>query len=670
MTTPVNASEAKGDDAVHRVSAPAGPAERAELLVALGERAFPDLTDTEQDVLRAAAHGRVCDVAREEDETLDEDAEWGCWEAWPERRKVRGTLIRWVCTEPSAIALIDPRGVRVRNAFITGESCPEEGGMTVDLSDVSVPFTLALQGCALPHTLALERTKLRLLDIRYSFCAGIRASSLIVESGVWMHHVSSRGCVVLREGVIGGSLLISDGSFACARDGDGEPVGDPSSIVADGLKVGSNVLLDEGFTADARVSLLSVDIGGNLRCAGGSFACAKDKNGNPIGEPHSIRADGIKIGGNVLLIDGFTADGMVRFLDGDIRGNFQCSDGSFACARAIDGEPVGQPRSLNVNGLKVGANVTLSNGFNANGEVALIGACIGGDLDLIGGSFACARYRKRDPSPRPRSLIAQGLIVGRFSFFSEASFPDDEIVDLTTANLGHLVDDESSWPDQLLLTGTKYDSILAKSPLDAKRRLEWLARHDRTVKGFGQKGFDPQPYHQLASVLRRQGHEKWADQILTRAAWKRIGPAFRELWDNNEHGLKRWRLRGQACVTWIGRWILGLVVGHGYNRARPLAWLAGFVLLGWIVFSVNAQTAPLERRMQPTQSLALKEWSRRGYADVWVNKYPDYSPLTYSLDTFLPLVNLHQDQYWTPRTWWVKRLYLPFHVISGWVVTT
>ncbi|MCH9058330.1 MAG: hypothetical protein IIB55_06865 [Planctomycetes bacterium] len=163
------------------VGAPAGPAERAELLVTLGERAFPDLTDTEREVLRAAAHGRVCDLAREGDETFDKGAEWGCWEAWPDRRKVRGTVIRWVCTEPSATAMVDPRGLRVHNAFIIGEAGPEDDGMTVDLSDVSVPFPLALPGCALPHTLVLERARLRSLDLRFSRCAGLRASSLSVE---------------------------------------------------------------------------------------------------------------------------------------------------------------------------------------------------------------------------------------------------------------------------------------------------------------------------------------------------------------------------------------------------------------------------------------------------------------------------------------------------------
>lgn len=34
------------------------------------------------------------------------------------------------------------------------------------------------------------------------------------------------------------------------------------------------------------------------------------------------------------------------------------------------------------------------------------------------------------------------------------------------------------------------------------------------------------------------------------------------------------------------------------------------------------------------------------------------------------LVNLHQESNWTPRDGWVKSLYLPLHIIMGWLVTT
>ncbi|MEM9374161.1 MAG: hypothetical protein AAGA55_11005 [Planctomycetota bacterium] len=86
--------------------------------------------------------------------------------------------------------------------------------------------------------------------------------------------------------------------------------------------------------------------------------------------------------------------------------------------------------------------------------------------------------------------------------------------------------------------------------------------------------------------------------------------------------------------------------------------------------------------MQPTQGLAVKAQEALNSDDTspdaekakaeaaWVDEYPAFRPIAYSADAFLPLVNLHQETYWTPSNWFVKSVYLPFHIISGWVVTT
>ena len=119
--------------------------------------------------------------------------------------------------------------------------------------------------------------------------------------------------------------------------------------------------------------------------------------------------------------------------------------------------------------------------------------------------------------------------------------------------------------------------------------------------------------------------------------------------------------------------LYGMVAGHGYNRTRPLYWMLGFILFGALVFSdfdphdfVSASD-PSPGAMQQTQGLALKDAA--GGAS-WIADYPAFRPIAYSADAFLPLVNLHQETYWTPRDGWVKSLYLPVHILMGWVVTT
>lgn len=56
--------------------------------------------------------------------------------------------------------------------------------------------------------------------------------------------------------------------------------------------------------------------------------------------------------------------------------------------------------------------------------------------------------------------------------------------------------------------------------------------------------------------------------------------------------------------------------------------------------------------------------------------HPEFSPLIYAVDSFLPIVDLHQESYWLPRengwagSWgWVK-IYLWFHIAFGWILTT
>ncbi len=142
----------------------------------------------------------------------------------------------------------------------------------------------------------------------------------------------------------------------------------------------------------------------------------------------------------------------------------------------------------------------------------------------------------------------------------------------------------------------------------------------------------------------------------------------------------------------------GAVVGHGYAHFRPLWWLIGMWVLGTILFSV-----PAGPTMQPTQGIALREWSQNSvtpsrkplppwqWSDAngfvawflghptggWLGDYPKFHPVVYSLDAFLPLVDFHQEEYWTPIDgpilswrWIVKNVYLPIHIAMGWIVAT
>ena len=68
-----------------------------------------------------------------------------------------------------------------------------------------------------------------------------------------------------------------------------------------------------------------------------------------------------------------------------------------------------------------------------------------------------------------------------------------------------------------------------------------------------------------------------------------------------------------------------------------------------------------------------------------VDEYQTFNAFIYSLDAFIPIVNLHQQNYWLPdtnkgrilkilgiQTRWgsLLRIYLWVHICLGWIITS
>ncbi len=91
-----------------------------------------------------------------------------------------------------------------------------------------------------------------------------------------------------------------------------------------------------------------------------------------------IFADGLKSNGNVSLRDGFKAEGEVRLLGARVDGNLECDNSQFINLGA---------KALSADGLNVAGSVLLRNGFKAQGEVGLREAVVGGGLECDNGQF-------------------------------------------------------------------------------------------------------------------------------------------------------------------------------------------------------------------------------------------------------------------------------------------
>ena len=132
-----------------------------------------------------------------------------------------------------------------------------------------------------------------------------------------------------------------------------------NALAAARMKVGGNMHFD-GFTAAGTVRLTGADITGWLECRDAQLKC-RDQPG------YALYARGVRVGGDLLLRGNFTADGAVRLTGADIAGRLRCSG-----ARLTGQDQAGN--GLLADKVKVGGDVVLEGGFTADGAVRLTGA--------------------------------------------------------------------------------------------------------------------------------------------------------------------------------------------------------------------------------------------------------------------------------------------------------
>jgi hypothetical protein len=243
------------------------------------------------------------------------------------------------------------------------------------------------------------------------------------------------------------------------------------------------------------------------------------------------------------------------------------------------------------DGLKVDGSVFLRNGFKAQGAVSFFGAKIRGYLGLTG-----------------------------------VDSTEEMILDLRSAKIGTLYSDQESWPapGQLLLRGLEYAEISHESPIDSQSYIEWLRRQD---------GFSPQPYEQLAKVLRESGDGAGARDVLVA---------------KNKDKADRTKL---TRAEWFWYRFFGPLIGYGHRPwlAIPLALV--IILFGSVFFKEGYSHGLVT---PPSDSAYAKEGdagvpapgdTNRRISDV----YPVFNSLVYSTDVFVQVVDLRQVKYWLPN---------------------
>jgi hypothetical protein len=128
-----------------------------------------------------------------------------------------------------------------------------------------------------------------------------------------------------------------------------------------------------------------------------------------------------------------------------------------------------------------------------------------------------------------------------------------------------------------------------------------------------------------------------------------------------------------AFVRRLASWTLCLTIDYGYQPLRALAWIVAFVLIGTAAFRRGYTGGVLV----PTDHDAYEVFKKTGQLP---SDYQTFNSFVYALETFIPLIELHQASYWLPipqgdhaQTLYSGRLlrwYLWLHIILGWVFTS
>jgi hypothetical protein len=618
-------------------------------------------------------------------------------------RTVRAEVLRYLLVEDSWP--VHARGVWLTGVGISGD---------LDLANTTLRCPLRLECCYFSSSTPVnfDYASVSVLSIHQCYLAGLSGRTLSVSKYLILSDSTFTGRVWLQDADIGGQFDCRNARLNAAT-GD-----DTFALMADGIKVRGSVDLDEVTTKDGSVRLLGADIGSQLRCSGAQLN-GVDEYGN------ALSADGIRVGGDVYLDQvaspsssggknatadaspgkQLTAAGTVRFPGADIRGQLSCQgaqldkadndgialrldgmkvggdvylDKEFTAAGTVQlsdsvlagtlrfggahlNKPAGDKPALLADGMKVGSDVLFDDGFTATGALSLKSACVAGSLVLkparladdtaLDASGAQVTHNLHwEPRERVNGLVKlEDAVVGELQDFWTG--PDDK------------ERPNAFWPSadkgingNLLLDGFTYTRIGGRKPATPEQRLAWLGSHrkrvrDKDSENREKRGFAPRPYEQLATVYQQAGQDAEAREV-----------AIAQRRDLRRYGDLR-----PSSRAW--NWLFDVTIGYGYRTGRAAI---GLVILYLLVFLASWAAQHQADLIVPAQSIAGLHPVPT--AMTCVTSYPCFSPAGYAVDTVIPLINIHQADFWRPnasvRYGWIFEVLTWAGTAFGWAIAT
>ena len=328
-----------------------------------------------------------------------------------------------------------------------------------------------------------------------------------------------------------------------------------------------------------------------------------------------VYLDGAKIAG-VLNLSGATVEGDLAMAGLQVGQNL--------VMRAADPDyPSRFLKKVNLDRAQIGGGINLSEAI-FEGKLSTDNTHVGTDFtmsrtrrsDLSNGTTASLRLLQVGRTLDLADAVANNLdlsgsrITGELRLVKVAWRGDQKLI-LRNTHTSVLHYSGSAWPEQVVLDGFTYERLggIGESSDDetgqaSRDDFEWIKKN---------RPYSPQPYEQLANVLRKMGEPAKAEDVLYGGREK-----------------ARHAARDKSILRYIGMSLLNSTIGYGlgYRYFWCLKWVAGLVAIGFAVLYLDLNIVP---RGYAVPQLGLVT-SEIGFSDS----------LLFSLQKLIPFVQVEK----------------------------
>ncbi len=308
----------------------------------------------------------------------------------------------------------------------------------------------------------------------------------------------------------------------------------------------------------------------------------------------------------------------------------------------------GEGGSVNIYGLDLNGDMLMTNAEFPNVQLryARIGGCVdisGGtftSMDLTGSSITTVLQMGSADTSKATWAGASSLLLLRDTAVDTVqaplevkAFPDD--LDLNGFKYTHF--HLSEWRGKERKKSTENDSEM--SPRKFEWFIDWLKRNS----------YSPQPYLQLAGVLRNMGHPVKADDVL---------------FEGKKCERREIKKRGEIS-KWIGLIMLESTIGYGYRYLRTIPWVMGLIFIGALFFAGAYQDNSVNCETSIFKPVIMQTFSR----DIFLSRLMSPETYAFSLDLLLPVVKLNDCHYKIlPMLPYWARYYFYIHELLGYIL--